>query len=132
MNMIPSLGYVATAALFSFTTTALAGYPAAAIFSAPGFAPSDKLWFSAIFILGTALTIYSAIPKSASLLQINWLVIFVTCVAMYLIALTVNPDAVLDNTKMVVFFSIFTLGSPLWLPLVGFILHAKACSNVED
>ncbi len=127
----PTAGYLASASLFSYATAALVGYPSAAVGSAPGFGPNNKLWFAIIFFLGTALTVYSAIPKSTSLLQINWLAILLACLAVFLTCLSINPAAVGNNAKMVLFFSIFSLGSPFWLPLVGLALHVGACAKVK-
>lgn len=130
--MKPRSTYVASAGLFSFSTAALVGYPAAAVLSSPGFAPNFGLWFSIILVLGSALTAYSAIPKPSLLLKLNWLVVPVVCIAMYLGCWSVNPKAVLDNTGMVMLFSIFTFGSPFWLPLGGLVLHSISCGNVKD
>lgn len=129
--MTPSAGYLASAALLSYATAALVGYPSAAVGSASGFGPNDKLWFAIIFFLGTALTVYSAVPKSRSLLRINWLTILLACLAVFFTCLSINPAAVGNNAKMVLLFSIFTLGSPFWLPLVGLLLHVGACAKVE-
>lgn len=130
--MTPTATYLASAALFSYATSALIGYPSAAVRSAQGFGPNDSLWFSIIFVLGTALTVYSAIPKSPSLLRLNWFVILIVCIAVFLGCLITNPGAVGNNAKMVMLFSVFTLGAPFWLPLVGLVLHVAACAKVKD
>lgn len=130
--MKPSVDYVKSAAFFSFSMVALLGYPSAAIRSAPGVAPDDDLWRATILILGSALTAYSAFPKSEILLRLNWLVVSVVCIAVYLFCLALNPTAVLENTGWVIYFSIFSLGAPFWLPLAGLVWHAKSCANVKD
>lgn len=130
--MTPPTGYLTSAALFSYTTAALVGYPSAAVRSAAGFAPNGGFWFAIIFLLGTGLTVYSAIPKSTGLLKMNWLVILMACIAVFLTCLSINPAAVGENAEMVLLFSVFTLGSPYRLPLAGLVLHVGACAKVKD
>ena len=130
--MTPPTGYVVTAAFSSFSTAALFGYPSAAIHSPHGIAPSGGLWFGIILILGTALTIYSAIPKPVSLLKSNWLVIPSVCMVMLLICWLINPVAINDNFFWLFVFAVFTLGFPFWLPILALGLHAGACDRLQS
>src|ERR1017187_9298049 len=128
--MRPSKQYVIAAALYAFVTATLVGYPSAAVRSAPGGTPDFELWFVIIVLLGAALTAYSAIPKSKSLLQINWVTIPVCCLLVFLICLFINPEAVQKNAILVGVVCIFTGGRPLWLPILGLVVHRKSCKQL--
>jgi cytochrome c-type protein NapC len=130
--MRPSKQYVISAAFYSFVTAILIGYPSAAVRSAPGGTPDFELWFVIAVLLGTALTAYSAIPKPKSLLQINWLTIPICCLLVFLVCVLINPAAVQRNATLVGVVCIFTGGMPLWLPILGLIVHRKSCKQLAD
>ena len=130
--MRPSSRYAGTAIFFSFSLTALIGYPAAAVISKPGYASHPGLWLVITGLLGYALTVFSLIPKAKLWLQLNWLVIIIACSSVLAICWTINPGAVGNNAGMVLLFSIYTAGGPLWLPFIGLVLHFIACLNVSD
>lgn len=132
MRIVPSAGYIGTAAFFSYTAAALFGYPSAAIRSAPGIAPDDRLWFWIIIVLGSVLTGYSAIPKPSALLKANWIVVPLICLCMLIGCWYFNPQAVEGNIFMVVYFSAFTLGFPFALPLVAGLLHFRRCKRISE
>ena len=131
LYMSPPAGYVGTAALLAFAVAALAAYPSAAVLSEPGVAPNTELWFAITAGLGLVLTAYSAAPKSSLMLQFNWLVVPMVCLLVAAVCWLFNPKAVQDNAAMVFLFSIFTLGAPFWLPLLGLLLHARSCSKIS-
>lgn len=130
--MLPPDKYIGTAALFSYAMAALIGYPSAAIASPSGRGPNFDLWFAIVFILGSVLTFYSALPKRRQLLQINWIIIPSSCFLMFLVCALVNPKSVLDNAGMLLLFTMFTGGAPLWLPFMGLVLHGKACKHIAS
>jgi hypothetical protein len=127
-----TLRYVGTAALLSFVSAAIVGYPAAAVSSNPGSAPNPQLWYLISLSLGTVLSFYSAVPKSIFLLNKNWLVIPLVAIIVYLGFVVANPEAVLNNTGWMLLFSMFTFGAPLWPFVLALLLHRKSCSAFED
>jgi len=128
--MTPHEGYGVSAAFQSFSWAALVGYPSAAVNSVPGFSPSNGLWFLITVAVGFGLTRYSVMPKHRILLMCNWLVIPLFCIAVLWGCWQINPKAVGDNAGMVLLFSLFTFGGPLWLPLIASVLHLWSCLTV--
>jgi len=61
------------------------------------------------------------------LVAANAFVIPAVCGLFLLACLSVNPKPIEQNIFAVSLFAVFTLGSPLWLPALGFVLHFRAC-----
>ncbi len=127
MRIKPPVSYVGTASVLAFCVAALTMWPAVAVFSRDGVAPARGLWFAAIALMGLGLTAYSARPKPAWLLALNWAVVPAACVLVMLLCAQLDPDAVRGGVVFVVLVAVFSNGSPFWLPVAGLALHGGSC-----
>lgn len=98
----------------------------------PGFAPHFGYWGAITIVLGIALSLYSARAKSERLLALNWLTVPVICLAVLGVTWLLNPQSVGQNAGMVLFFSVFTFGMPLWVPLAALVWHFVSCSALPN
>ena len=126
----PSSNYILSAACLAFSLGLLVGYPAAAIHSRRGFAPNDELWIIMAVSTGIIFTIYSLIPKPAWLMCNNFAILPFAYFILYEICYSINPTSVGENTGQLIFFAIFTAGSPFWLPIAFFSWHMIACLKI--
>lgn len=132
MRTKPSLGYVGTACFLAICLGLLVGYPAAAVTAEPGFAARDSVWFGFAFVIAITLSVYSAVPKSDALLGANFIVLPSIALIVLAICYFVNPKAVGGNVGQVIFFSIFTIGAPFWLPLIAWVMHLLSCTTRRE
>lgn len=119
----PTTGQLITGVLCAYSVSLLFSYPAASVFSEPGNAPKMEAWLTWAFIQGSILSVYTAVPKSRLLLSLNPLILSALAALPPFVAWFVEPSIVGATIGLIRVLCLFTLGAPLWIPVVTLVLH---------
>ncbi len=123
-RIAPSLFSILTAFIHSLILSGIyLAYPVSEALIKLGLVNTDFQWSVIPLTISALVSIYTAIPKQNYFVRNNASIIFIFYSIVYFTCAVYDPESVKEQLVALFFISAYTVGMPLYLPIISHVIH---------